>query len=1044
MGSLLCSSCGTPNSEFNQRCTACGTELSLESTTSGAPAGPELVRGLQDPPLVGWELSHYRVLREIGAGGMGRVYAAEDKKLGRVVALKVLPPPLAADPERLERFRREARAVAALNHPNIVTLHSVEESGGLHFLTMELVEGQTLDRLVPEGGVSLETFFELALGIVDALGAAHRRHILHRDLKLVNIMRSTEGIVKVLDFGLAKIEQEPAMAEVASLVSDAVTPVSVTGGDPLLETAESKPSLTTSGRVMGTIPYMSPEQLRGKKIDQRSDLFSLGVILFELATGRRPFVGHTAAEVISSILRDTPPPVHKLRSDLPPALGAVIERLLAKEPEDRFQSAREVRDRLRALERELKGLEPPASTRRRKRRLVLAAVTTAVVLPGLWLLGLRLGLFQRDPLARLESAGQGPAILRPERTVRVTTWPGEEYGSRISPDGRSISWIAAPQGSYQIWIQRLDGAELVGEPKALTQPTPKRITSSVWSPDGKEIAYLLASEVTDTELHVVHLSDGSQAKLTTLGIGWPAYLSAWREKGIFLVGAQKIWMIEPQTTELSEVFQAKAFSLRDLGAVDVCEDGRNAVAAGYLKTEADAGQRDLWLVDLEAGSSTRLLNDPYNEFGPRWLGPGCQGLVYSSDRTGETSVWHLELDGAQVRWNTESGASGLVEDASRDGSTVLVQREQQAFHLESLDLGTGLQTQLTSDSQRSLWPSAAATAPIVAYQQMKSRPGRSEFFGEAQILLASAGDPESFQRAAVAVDDGYGARLSPDGRWLAFLRTPPKQVTEKEKSAFFEPEIWCAAVPDGKPVKVGDRIEYSGNSDFPLELGWHSLVWSRDSKKLYFIRKDDSGVPELRVAQPDGPAPITGESVAKAMWPDEFIVNVNPSADGRLLTYTLWPHSKRRWIVHELSLGSGSDHVVIELNLARPGVVVILGWIDGNSLLLLECIYDEPAWNVEVGILTRSGQRSRLGSIDAAFPATARYDPVRRTLFITAMKEGVHNVFACPIEHFNPQDLTRNPFSGVSFTGVEVLTSGDLLLGCQKENTDVWLNHFTR
>ena len=185
MGSVVCTACGSPNSEFNQRCASCGSSLPLSTTHSRTEAHDSLALGLQDDPLMGRSLGHYRVLRSLGAGGMGRVYAAEDTKLGRMVALKLLPPPLAEDRARLERFRREARAVASLNHPNIVTLYSVEEAEGLHFLTMELVEGERLDRLIPEGGVDLGRLLELALPLVEALSAAHRRHVLHRDRKSV-------------------------------------------------------------------------------------------------------------------------------------------------------------------------------------------------------------------------------------------------------------------------------------------------------------------------------------------------------------------------------------------------------------------------------------------------------------------------------------------------------------------------------------------------------------------------------------------------------------------------------------------------------------------------------------------------------------------------------------------------------------------------------------------------------------------------------------------------------------------------------------------
>lgn len=361
MGSIPCPNCGAPGGEFDSRCVACGTELPLSSAAPAKDGRRHAGAGPAEDPIVGRGLAHYRVLRGIGAGGMGAVYAAEDTRLGRNVALKILPPAMASEPERLERFQREARVVASLNHPNVVTLHSVEEAEGLHFLVMELVQGRTLDTLLPVEGMGLGQLLELAVPIAAALGAAQRRRILHRDLKLTNVMLSDEGTVKVLDFGLAKLWDEspaaPPGLEASHLQEPADLPTEVSGDvvtpshasrsvdTPLL----SGHALTASGQVLGTLPYMSPEQVQGRPLDQRSDLFSFGVLLYELATGRRPFHGATRAELSNSILGETPPRVASLRPDLPPALDLLLERCLAKDPADRFQTAPELQQALELL-----------------------------------------------------------------------------------------------------------------------------------------------------------------------------------------------------------------------------------------------------------------------------------------------------------------------------------------------------------------------------------------------------------------------------------------------------------------------------------------------------------------------------------------------------------------------------------------------------------------------------------------------------------------------------------------------------------------------
>jgi serine/threonine protein kinase len=277
----------------------------------------------------GTKVGPYEIQSPLGAGGMGEVYRATDTKLGRDIALKVLPAEMAQDPERLGRFRREAKALAQLDHPNIVTIHSVEECDGIHFLTMQLVDGQPLDRLIPKEGLPIEKIVEIGSALADALAAAHDKGIVHRDLKPANVMVSNEGRVKVLDFGLAKDVRGPNL------------------GDATLTSA----SHTQVGVVMGTPAYMSPEQTSGRPLDHRTDIFSLGVVLHEMATGRRPFDGTSSAELVSAILRDTPPSVTDSRPELPGDLARIIRRCLEKDPRHRLQTARDVSNEFRDLAR---------------------------------------------------------------------------------------------------------------------------------------------------------------------------------------------------------------------------------------------------------------------------------------------------------------------------------------------------------------------------------------------------------------------------------------------------------------------------------------------------------------------------------------------------------------------------------------------------------------------------------------------------------------------------------------------------------------------
>jgi serine/threonine protein kinase/Tfp pilus assembly protein PilF len=278
--------------------------------------------------MIGKTLAHFEILEKIGSGGMGEVFRARDTRLGRYVALKILQPDPAHDTENIRRFEREARALATLKHPNIVTIYSVEESEGTRFIAMELVEGENLRSRIPGGGMNPKEFYDIVSPLLAAVGAAHQRGLTHRDLKPTNIMVTREGALKVLDFGLAKPAREPVAWNEDDFPTEDVT---------------------IDGVLLGTLPYMSPEQVKGVEVDHRSDIFSLGIIFFEMATGRRPFQGETPAELISSILRDRPRLVSDLRREFPVALGHLIERCLEKEIDQRPQSIGDLQRELDAI-----------------------------------------------------------------------------------------------------------------------------------------------------------------------------------------------------------------------------------------------------------------------------------------------------------------------------------------------------------------------------------------------------------------------------------------------------------------------------------------------------------------------------------------------------------------------------------------------------------------------------------------------------------------------------------------------------------------------
>ncbi|MFN2624243.1 MAG: protein kinase, partial [Chthoniobacterales bacterium] len=441
---------------------------------------PELF--LEEPDaLLGQYLGQYRVESVLGVGGMGVVYCAQDERLGRKVALKLLPPSLVADASQLERLKQEARTASGLNHPNIVTIHEIGQVNGTHYIATELIEGITLRDRIGQGPVAVSEALDTALQVARALSIAHSAGIVHRDIKPENIMLRPDGYVKVLDFGIATYTR--------------ATVADVPGAKPT---------------IIGTARYMSPEQARGLQVDARTDIWSLGVVVQELVTGESPFAGATVSDTIANILEHEPPPLAARAPDAQDQLQRIINRALQKKPEARYQTSTDLLADLEKLKQErelaahhltgpriLHSLNPPQR---------LAFVAFVILLFAAAAIGLYKFALRRGPPAARSGDEARPVVLK---TTQITTWPGLDTCPAISPDGSAIAYTSDHSGSFELYVKQLiPGAR---ELQLTLDAGPN--FDPAWSPDGKLIAYSSKAG----GIWIISASGGAARQLTKFG-----------------------------------------------------------------------------------------------------------------------------------------------------------------------------------------------------------------------------------------------------------------------------------------------------------------------------------------------------------------------------------------------------------------------------------------------------------------------------------------------------------------------------------------------
>ena len=741
--------------------------------------------------MIGQTISHYRIVEKLGVGGMGVVYKAEDTELGRFVALKFLPEDVAQDPQALERFRREARAASALNHPNICTIHEIGKHDGQPFIVMEYLEGMTLKHRVGGKPLEIETVLSLAIEVADALDAAHSAGIVHRDIKPANIFVTKRGHAKILDFGLAKV------VPVLSNMGDA--------GATAAPTVTLEEHLTSPGQAVGTIAYMSPEQVRAKELDARTDLFSFGAVLYETATGTLPFRGETSGVLFKAILDGTPTPAMRLNPDLPPKLEEIIGKCLEKDRDVRCQSAAELRADLKRLKRELESSHSASvvvsatvdsfsrrqsgsriSSLGRKWQSYTAIGALTVLFAGVlcitWLRSSSSQLRVSD-VKQLTNDGHtkypplysdGPRLYFREGTLgnfllfQVSSAGGDTLQVRspfesmldISPDRSEFlaDHSTAPQTDAPIWVVPLPA----GSPHRFGNISAHQAT---WSPDGRNIAYAAGREL------YLAAEDGTDVRKIVAVEGWPSFIR-WASNGKALRFTQQ--GATSDSTSLWEV-SIDGSNFRPLLAgwsTQPSECCGNWTRDGkyYVFESRHGGHRDIWAIQEKRGlfdighhQPFRLTTGPMDYSGVLPSREAATLFVDGFTRRGE--VRKYETKSKQfVPYLPGIAAEGL--SFSRDGQRVAYVRVPEGRLWYSKTDGSD-RVQLTLAPMRTAMPRWSPDAKKIAF--MGSLPGKPW-----KIYVVST-DGSSLQQLTSGEANDGDPNWSPDGNMLVFGGEPDLQ-----------------------------------------------------------------------------------------------------------------------------------------------------------------------------------------------------------------------------------------------------------------------------
>ncbi len=801
----------------------------------------------KDRQLIGSRLGPYEVLSLLGVGGMGEVYLARDTRLERTVALKVLPAEVMDNPERMKRFVQEAKAASRLNHPNIATIYEVGEAEGIQWIAMEYVEGQTLEWRIGVGADSrgrplmgghgspplqIDTILDIGMQVSEAVEAAHQKGIIHRDLKPANIMLTAEGRVKVLDFGLAKRVHQETLTE---------------------GTAAGTDSQTMVGVIMGTVAYMSPEQVLGQEVDHRTDLFSLGVVLYYMVSGRLPFGGASPTETIGKILHTQPEAMTQFNDEAPAELERVVKKCLEKDRERRYQSARELLIDLKNLQRDSDTGKLAAEVAKPNPRRYLLwgtalLLTTMAAAFGFWILQSR------------KESPEAPLV-----PVPLTTYPGEEGQPSFSPNGNQVAfvWNGKNQDNYDIYIKEV-GSESVR--RLTTDPRPDRYPA--WSPDDRSIAFVRYLGPNEKAVMLVPANGGRERQIATLKS--PGGGPCWHPGGKWLAVAgdgdsadppSAMLLLSPETGERRRLTSPPrridtfpAFS----------PDGRSLAFARWT-----SGVSEIYVLPLSAdllpeGEPRQLTFDNKMSFSPAWMPDGKEIIYVSGSKMMDWGLRRISASGSGKPRPLPFSGGDVAQDPaiSLQARRFVYKRMSWESNIWRCQIPTGA---VKPEPPSKLMPSTRAQETPQYSPDGKSIAYVAWTSGNGEIWVCDSDGMNPLQLTHLGGRAPSWPHWSPDGQRIVFdmaskgqrsLYVIPAQGGEirqltstpfNEGSPTYSRDgrwIYFGSDRSGVgqvwkiPAEGGDAVQVTRNGgSTPLE--------SRDGKTVFYIRSEDRGIGEL-------------------------------------------------------------------------------------------------------------------------------------------------------------------------------------------------------